>query len=344
MSPPPILRRGLYLGGLIALAGIGFALTWFLTRPEMPPEEAPEGMVWIPAGTFQMGDSSKEPIFKDALPVHEVELDGFWIDRTEVTNAQFAQFVEATNYVTIAERKPELKYFPGLTAEQLPKEPMSQVFTPPAKGTRVRNHLDWWRLVVGADWRHPDGPKSDLKGKENHPVVHIAYDDAVAYATWAGKRLPTEAEWEYAARGGLKKEPFVWGSELRPGGKWMANIWQGNFPFENTKEDGYVTTAPVASFPANGYGLHDMAGNVWEWCSDWYRPDYYRLSSRKNPPGPAECYDPDEPGLPKRVQRGGSFLCAEDTCVRYRPAGRGKGEVYSATSHLGFRCVRSKKP
>ena len=301
------------------------------------PGPAPEGMVWVPGGAFYMGDAE----FNDA-PVHRVEVDGFWMDKTEVTNAQFARFVAATGYVTVAERAPDPKDFPGVAAEELKGvKAGSIVFTPPENPVDLRNHAQWWRYVPGANWRQPEGPGSGVEGKENFPVVHVSYDDAVAYAKWAGKRLATEAEWEFAARGGLDGKPYAWGDEQKPGGKWPANIWQGHFPNENTAEDGFARAAPVASFAANAFGLHDLAGNVWEWCADWYRPDYYTVSPRRNPAGPEDSFDPVEPGLPKRVQRGGSFLCSDMYCVRYRPGTRGKGEVTSGASHVGFRCVKS---
>jgi len=299
----------------------------------LPQGKAPEGMVWIPGGSFEMGDE----FFPDALPLHKAYVDGFWMDETEVTNAQFAKFVKETGFKTVAEINLDPKEFPTVPKEDLTAG--SIVFSPPEKPVPLTNFLQWWEWMHGADWQHPEGPGSSIKGRENHPVVHVAWTDAVAYAKWAGKRLPTEAEWEFAARGKLKRQPYPWGSELKLNDKWMANTWQGRFPAENSKQDGFVRTAPVKAYPPNGYGLYDMAGNVWEWCSDWYRPDYYRVAPEKNPTGPLSSYDPQEPGIPKRVQRGGSFLCAPSYCVRYRVGGRGKGEINSAASHQGFRCV-----
>jgi len=301
-----------------------------------------DGMILIPPGTFWMG--CEEKAFVDTTPIHQVRVDGFWLDKTEVTNDQFARFVDATGYKTIAERKPEAKDFPGAPPENL--VPGSLVFTPPAHPVPLSSHYQWWRYVPGASWRHPEGPASNLTGRLHHPVVQVAWDDAVAYAIWAHKRLPTEAEFEYAARGGLDRKWFSWGDELKPGGKWRANIWQGKFPNQNTVEDGFKSTAPVGSFPANGYGLYDMTGNVWQWCSDWYRSDYYAsLSAGKsvaNPKGPSDSFDSMEPGTRKRVQRGGSFLCTDQYCARYLVGARGKGEVSSGCSNVGFRCARDK--
>jgi len=281
----------------------------------------------------------------DAQPIHRVSVDGFWMDATEVTNEQFEQFVKATGYVTIAERAPSREEFPGVPVEQLVAG--SVVFTPSRQPVALNNLYQWWRYQHGANWRHPDGPQSNLDGRENYPVVHIAYPDAEAYAKWAGKRLPTEAEWEFAARGGVAGGLYPWGNDLTPGGKWMANIYQGRFPQEggDSGEDGFKGVAPVAQFPANGYGLYDMAGNVWEWCSDWYRPDYYETLAQRggvsrNPPGPDNSFDPSEPNEKKRVHRGGSFLCTDQYCTRYLLGTRGKGEVNTGSNHVGFRCVK----
>jgi formylglycine-generating enzyme required for sulfatase activity len=274
----------------------------------------------------------------DAKPVHQVWLDGFFIDKTEVTNREFEAFVRATGYVTVAEQKPDPKDFPDVPPEKLVAG--SIVFTPPSVDVTYENPLVWWRYVPGASWRHPDGPESSTEGREGHPVVHVCWDDAVAYARWARKRLPTEAEWEYAARGGLERKRYVWGDELLPEGKWQVNNWQGRFPRENTAADGFPRTAPAGSFAPNGFGLFDMSGNVWEWCADWYRAGY-NTEDKVNPQGPPSSHDPLEPGTPKRVQRGGSFLCSDLYCTRYLPGSRGKGATDSGASNLGFRCVLS---
>ena len=301
-----------------------------------------QGMASISAGTFWMG--SDDPQFPDAAPRHQVRLDAFWIDKTTVTNEQFAAFIAATGYVTVAEKPLDPKQFPGVPAEQL--VPGSVVFTAPDGPVDLRNPANWWRVIAGADWRHPEGPSSSIKGRETHPVVQVAYSDAATYAAWAGKRLPTEAEFEYAARGGLDRKVYAWGDEFKPDGRFQANTFQGHFPDHNTAEDGFAGTAPVGSFPANGYGLSDMAGNVWQWCSDWYRPNTYAAEAANgaivvNPTGPADSLDPDEPGIKKRVQRGGSFLCTDQYCTRYIVGSRGKGDVDTGTNHIGFRCVAS---
>jgi formylglycine-generating enzyme len=322
-----------------------------IANKNSPPGKAPEGMVWIPGGEFSMGavvsgeGSHEMPMASnDSQPVHRVYVDSFWMDATPVTNAQFEKFVRATGYVTIAERTPTKEEFPTAPEENLVAG--SVVFAPTDHEVPLNNHYQWWAYIKGANWRHPFGPQSDIKGKANYPAVHIAYPDAEAYAKWAGKRLPTEAEFEFAARGGLSGKMYVWGNEFRPGGKWMANTWQGKFPVKDAGEDGYAGIAPVKSFPPNGYGLYDMAGNVWEWCNDWYRPDYYATLADKggvtrNPQGPDSPFDPAEPNEKKRVHRGGSFLCNDQYCSRYIVGTRGKGEVNTGTNHLGFRCVRS---
>jgi formylglycine-generating enzyme required for sulfatase activity len=319
-------------------------------NPAKAPGPAPEGMVWIPGGEFSMGSEGKcngksccsPATVADALPIHRVYVDGFWMDTTDVTNAQFEKFVQATGYVTIAERAPTKEEFPTAPPENLVAG--SVVFTPSSEPVSLDDHYQWWSYVKGANWQHPEGPQSDIKGKENYPVVQIAYPDAVAYAKWAGKRLPTEAEWEFAARGGLSGKLYAWGDEFKPGGKFMANTYQGQFPVKDTGEDGFAGISPVGAFPANGYGLYDMAGNVWQWCSDWYRPDYFKQLAEdgnvaRNPRGPEMPFDPDEPTEKKRVQKGGSFLCTDQYCTRYMMGTRGKGEVNSGTNHIGFRCV-----
>jgi sulfatase modifying factor 1 len=307
--------------------------------PARAASGAPEGMVWIPGGEFAMGSEE----FSDARPVHRVAVDGFWMDATEVTNAEFDRFVRATSYVTVAERVPRAEDYPGALPENLVAG--SVVFTPPPTEVPLDDHYRWWRYVPGADWRHPEGPGSSITDRMDHPVVHVAYEDVLAYAKWANKRLPTEAEWEFAARGGLDGKPYVWGDDFRPHGKFMANTFQGHFPDKNTGEDGFLGTSPVKAFPANGYGLYGMAGNVWEWVTDWYRPDYYaKLAAgggvAHNPKGPDDSFDPMQSGAIKRVQKGGSFLCTDQYCSRYMPGGRGKGEPDTGTNHTGFRCVR----
>ncbi|HEY7156856.1 MAG TPA: formylglycine-generating enzyme family protein [Gemmataceae bacterium] len=330
-------RLLLVLTGLLLLTAAAFAVLNMPTSSSAPTMKE----VWIPGGEFTMGSEA----FDDARPPHKVYVDGFWMDESEVTNEQFAWFVKQTGYVTIAERTPRPEDFPNVPRENLPARMVagSPVFTP-AKcppGQVCLTCDNWWEYREGANWRHPEGPGSDLRGREKHPVVHIAWEDAMAYARWAGKRLPTEAEWERAARGGLEGKRYYWGDELRPDGKWMANIWQGQFPLENRADDGFPGAAPVKSFPPNPFGLHDMSGNVWEWCADWYRPDYYAVSPKDNPQGPDSSIDPDGRGEPKRVQRGGSFLCSDNYCVRYRAGARGQGEPKTGLSHTGFRCVRS---
>lgn len=330
-------------------------------RPTAP---APEGMVWIPGGEFTMGGpgpsaaarsraalNPEEPVcsgllagFPDAAPAHRVAVDGFWMDATEVTNEQFARFVRATGYVTVAERKPTPEQYPGADPGML--VPGSVVFTPPTEEVPLGNHLAWWSYVPGANWRQPGGPGTSIQGRDKFPVVQVSFEDAEAYAKWAGKRLPTEAEWEFAARGGTEGARYPWGDEFQPAGRPMCNSWQGRFPIYDQAADGFAGIAPVAQYPANGFGLFDVGGNVWEWCRDWYRPDTYRQRVAasgvvRNPAGPNDSFDPDEPGIPKRVHRGGSFLCSDQYCSRYTVGSRGKGAVDTGTSHLGFRCVKA---
>jgi sulfatase modifying factor 1 len=318
------------------------------------PSSAPEGMIWIPGGEFSMGIQDPRGLpngganpMADARPIHRVYVDGFWMDQTDVTNEQFARFVKATGYVTVAERKPRLEEYPNALPENLVAG--SVVFTPPDHPVALDDHYQWWSYVRGANWRHPLGPRSNIQGKEKYPVVHIAYEDAEAYAKWVGERLPTEAEWEFAARGGLAGNLYAWGNDFHPKGNWMANTHQGHFPLEDQGADGFAGLAPVAQFPANGYGLYDMAGNVWQWTSDWYRPDYYEQLAApggvaRNPQGPDSPWDPSEPSEQKRVIRGGSFLCTDQYCARYLVGSRGKGEISSGSNHLGFRCAKSAPP
>jgi formylglycine-generating enzyme required for sulfatase activity len=315
-----------------------------------PPAHALHGMVWISGGEFSMGAMDPPATTEagmhgatDARPIHRVYVDGFWMDKTDVTNEEFAQFVKATGYVTIAERTPNALDFPGAPPENLVAGGV--VFSPPDHPVELNNHYQWWSYVKGANWRHPEGPKSNLKGHEKYPVVQVAYDDALAYAKWGGKRLPTEAEWEFAARGGLSGKRYPWGDDFQPNGKWMANTHQGHFPNTDTGDDGYVGLSPVAQFPPNAYGLYDMAGDVWQWTSDWYRPDYYQELAAaggvvRNPQGSDKPFDPAEPTDKKKVHRGGSFLCTDQYCSRYVVGTRGKGEVSTGTNHLGFRCVK----
>ncbi|WP_411273023.1 formylglycine-generating enzyme family protein [Daejeonella sp.] len=335
------MKNILQLLVLLCLVSVSFSCTQKVKEPSLDSSDisvdtVPERMVWIPPGTFNMG--SNDPAFADAQPIHNVSLKGFWMDEHEVTNAEFERFINTTKYKTVAEQPLNPADFPGVPLESL--VPGSGVFTPTTQPVAYDNPLQWWTYVKDASWRNPKGNQSSIAGKPNDPVVHISYTDAAAYAEWAGKRLPTEAEWEYAAQGGKGLQAYYWGTELKPGGRWMANIYQGSFPDANTKEDGFEELAPVKSFPANGYGLYDMDGNVWEWCSDFYRPDYYSNSPELDPKGPQDSYDPDEPGVKKRVQRGGSFLCSDQYCIRYKPGSRGKGEVNSASNNLGFRCVK----
>lgn len=294
-------------------------------------------MVWIPGGEFSMGSNDLK--FDDARPWHRVRLSGFWIAKTTVTNTQFERFVKATGYVTFAERKPDPRDYPGVPQKLL--VPGSLVFTPPMHPVELNDDSQWWRYVPGASWRHPAGPHSSIAGRENYPVVQVAYDDALAYARWAHKRLPTEAEFEFAERGALDCQPYAWGGRFSPGGKLMANTFHGHFPDRSTARNNHPDAMPVGSFPPNGYGLYDMSGNVWEWTSDWYDAAYYKELAREgvavNPQGPGRSDDPKEPGVSKRSVRGGSFLCTDQYCSRYEVGGRGQAEPDSPANHIGFR-------
>jgi len=315
--------------------------------PQRQPDShrrAADGMMWIAGGTFQMGSASFYP---EERPVHAVTVNGFWIDQCAVTHEEFARFIEATGYVTIAERAPRAEDFPGAPPENL--VPGSMVFQRRLGPVDLHNYANWWAWVPGASWRHPRGPHVPLGDLAHHPVVHVAYEDAITYAEWAGKDLPTEAEWEFAARGGLDGAVFPWGNEEFPDGKAMTNSWQGEFPWQNLLVDGHEGTSPVGSFPPNGYGLYDMAGNVWEWTSDWYEPRGSNPAVKSccmgsvNPRvvSPDKSYDPRQPQfrIPRKVVKGGSHLCAPNYCFRYRPAARQPQMIDTGMAHLGFRCV-----
>ncbi len=311
------------------------------TSPAPTPLAPFPGMRWVPGGTFLMGSNKHYP---EEAPAHKVAVDGFWIDECTVTNAQFRRFVEETGHVTLAERPPNADDYPGARPELL--VPASVVFVKPRRRVSLDNPYEWWAFVPGADWRHPRGPDTTIEGLDGHPVVHVAYEDAEAFARWAGKELPTEAEWEFAARGALSGAEFTWGVELTPGGRYMANTWQGEFPLVNQCADGFEWTAPVGSFPPNGYGLFDMAGNVWEWTTDWFE-ERHRVArgccTISNPRGGERerSLDPCVPQakIPRKVMKGGSFLCAPNYCRRYRPAARMAQPVDTSTCHLGFRCI-----
>ncbi len=307
-----------------------------------PPATNPphKNMVWIPGGTFLMGSDQH---YAEEAPVHRETVQGFWMDQYLVTNADFHRFVEATGCVTVAERVPEASAYPGALQHMLVAG--SVVFRQPRRRVDLRNHHNWWVWVPGANWRHPEGPESSLESRWDHPVVHMAFEDVEAYAKWAGKEPPTEAEWEFAARGGLDGATYAWGNEFAPGGKMMANTWQGEFPIQNLLLDGYERTSPVGAFPPNGYGLYDMTGNVWEWTTDWfqgrYKPAGSCCSGRTKGDARENSYDPQTPEIriPRKVLKGGSFLCAANYCMRYRPAARIPQQVDTGTCHQGFRCI-----
>ncbi|MCF8340093.1 MAG: formylglycine-generating enzyme family protein [Chitinophagaceae bacterium] len=309
------------------------------------------GMVYIPGGTFDMGGDNDQAA-ADEYPKHKVTVSPFFMDATEVTNAQFRKFVEATKYVTTAERKPDWEEVKKTVPPGTPKPDeslliaASLVFTPSDGPVDLSNFSAWWKWVPGANWRQPEGPGSSIVGKDNYPVVQVSWDDAIAYCKWAGKRLPTEAEWEFAARGGLANAIYSWGNEPVNSGKPKCNSWEGKFPYYNEKKDGFATLAPGKSFAPNGYGLYDMSGNVWEWCNDWFDYNYYSTLKGKttiNPQGPSKSYDPEDLYSPKKSLRGGSFLCNDSYCSGYRAARRMKSSPDTGLEHTGFRCVRSYK-
>jgi len=381
-SPP---RTASLLTILIAIAavggGVGFAAAAWLQKDPVksaaaPPAVAkpivtigdgvtgPQDMAWVPGGEFLMG-SDHRLAQRNERPTHRVRVNGFWMDRTHVTNAQFREFVAATNYVTTAERKPrweDLKVQLPPDTPQPPDEAMvagAMVFVGTDAPVDYSNVAQWWRYVPGANWQHPRGPDSNIEGKDNHPVVQVSYEDVLAYAKWAGKRLPTEAEWEFAARGGLEQATYTWGEEFKPNGESMANVWdvsrQGRFPVVNPKAGGATGTMRVGTFPPNGYGLVDMTGNAWQWASDWYRADFfdrelqrYGANVIENPVGPGDSWDPDDslgiPSAPRRVIRGGSFLCNVDYCLSYRPSARRGNDPMNPMSHVGFRLVKDAPP
>ncbi len=357
------------------IVGIALAAGFVLIQTNGPSQEVteptaiigngemgPEGMAWIPSGTFLMGSDS-ELAQPNEQPTHAVHVDGFWIDTTHVTNAQFAKFVKETGYITTAERKPDWETVRVQLPPGTPKPP-DDVLVPGAivfvgtnKPVPLNQYWEWWRYKPGANWRHPKGPGSTIENKADHPVVQVSYEDAQAYAKWAGKRLPTEAEWEYAARGGKEQANYSWGDELMPNGQKMANYWDKEdtvFPVVNPAASDGVDTLPAGSFAPNGYGVYDMTGNAWQWVKDWYRIDYFAQQAQKgeapirNPQGPASSFDPSQPGTPadapKRVMRGGSFLCDESYCLSYRPSARRGADPYSPMSHLGFRLVKDAPP
>jgi sulfatase modifying factor 1 len=337
----------------LILTGTLLALSALVSVALAAPPTA--GMVWIPAGEFTMGTDDPRS-FPNERPVHRVKLGGFWMDQHDVTNDEFKKFVDATGYITTAEQKPDWNELKKQLPPGTPKPddsllvPGSLVFIGTTNAVDLTDISQWWHWTPGASWRHPGGPGTDIKGKGNYPVVQISWYDAKAYAQWAGKCLPTEAEWEYAARGGLENKRYPWGDDFMPHGKYMANIWTGNFPYYNDKADGYAGLAPVGSFPPNGYGLYDMAGNAWQWCADWYRADAHQEAKdadpvcTMNPTGPLSSYDPFDPYAAKRVVKGGSFLCNIDYCESYRPSARRGETPDTGMSHISFRCVLSAPP
>jgi formylglycine-generating enzyme len=341
------MRRTLYFYLILVAAGCSQGNKNSSNNNNDP--NSPSGMVLIPSGEFIMGTDEQDS-YDHEKPAHGVRVKGFWMDETEVTNKQFKEFVDATGYVTVSEQKPNWDELSKQVPPGTPRPPDSLmvagslVFHPPSQPVMLNDYTQWWEWRKAVSWQHPEGPDSDLEGRWNHPVVHIAYADAEAFAKWKGKRLPTEAEWEFASRGGKELKRYGWGDEVTPQGKFMANTFQGSFPIRNLKEDGFESTAPVKSFPANGYGLYDMIGNVWEWTSDWYDANYFQTLAKttvtENPKGPEKSFDPQDPYAMKRVTKGGSFLCASNYCVNYRPSARQATAFDSGQSHIGFRCVK----
>jgi formylglycine-generating enzyme required for sulfatase activity len=369
---PPVRKRSIWtLATLVvtavAAAGAGAYWTSRVTTPTATQRivigdgrQGPAGMVWVPGGEFLMGSDHKLAQTNER-PAHKARVHGFWMDQHHVTNAEFRAFVAATHYRTTAERKPEWETLRVQLPPGTPKPPDddlvpgAMVFVGTDRPVPLQDYSAWWRYMPGADWQHPGGPGSSIDGKDDHPVVQVSYEDALAYAKWAGKRLPTEAEWEFAARGGLEQATYTWGDKFAPDGRQMANVWQGQqvqpFPVVSPKAGGALGTSAVGTFPANGYGLWDMTGNAWQWVADWYRADQFQREAKggsviDNPAGPSESYDPDDPGAPatapRRVTRGGSFLCNEDYCLSYRPSARRGTDPYNSMSHLGFRLVMDK--
>jgi len=308
------------------------------------------GMVWIPGGEFVMGTDDPKSMTNER-PAHRVKVDAFWIDAHDVTNAEFAAFVNATGYITTAERKPDWEEMKKQVPPGTPKPddsmmvPGALVFTPTDHPVDLADLSQWWAWVPGASWRHPQGPTSTIQNKDDYPVVQVSWDDATAYAKWAGKRLPTEAEWEFAAHGGKYGTRYYWGNDFRPAGKFMCNTFTGLFPVKDSAEDGFAGASPVKAFPANAYGLYDMAGNVWQWTADWYRSDMHERNSKTdcciNPTGPSDSFDPAQPFTPERVIKGGSYLCSDTYCESYRPTARRGSPADTGTNHTGFRCAAS---